>query len=171
MRAIASALPMFSSWAFLFTVGFLLSIVDNRHDPIVCSLGMFACAILHGVDRHLDKDRRERCLPGEIPRKYTDRLESGFEESSEKDPCINASVALITSDREEFDSEYMALFSVDVCLNAVILYWVSSGAPSDSMKDFPLLPQVTLTVGDNWAVDTHRDPLEAGNNIDHNRER
>ncbi|KAF9258558.1 hypothetical protein L218DRAFT_948274 [Marasmius fiardii PR-910] len=170
---ICMLLILLDSWAFLFT-------------------GMFACAVLHNVDRLLihaflvEKVYivwSNGCM---IPRRKTNMYkvcllvqmgfmglflwffpnistrigEKGacfvvyegnlFEEDSKEDSYATTLFILITSDQHKFDSDYMAFLSV--CLNAIILHWVSSEAPSDSLKDFTL-PQITTTIEDHWEVD------------------
>ncbi|KAG7089154.1 hypothetical protein E1B28_010860 [Marasmius oreades] len=249
-------LILITSWAFLFTCGFLLAVVDSSTDSAACSVAMFACAILHGVNRvrgqnfmqlalcdadsqllihaflvekvyivwsngcmiaRLRTPMYKVCLVvqlgftillgllitgismtvggnGACLVEYDGYLATSIvgydflqclfftlafvwplKKSSVMSPALktiakktlvgafsgltiyvaSALVALISSKGHEWDSEYMSFFSVDVTLNALILYWVSSGAPSDSVRDFTL-PQVTITAGSNWEVDSIR---------------
>ncbi|KAL0571769.1 hypothetical protein V5O48_010198 [Marasmius crinis-equi] len=63
-----------------------------------------------------------------------------------------------------------------VTLNALIIYWVSSGPPSDEVNHAPL-PRITVTTGSVWVVDSPNNTntrgislatMEACSHIDHN---
>ncbi|KAF9258557.1 hypothetical protein L218DRAFT_948273 [Marasmius fiardii PR-910] len=143
------------------TVAFFLVIVDTHHDLILCSVGMFAVTIFHNLDRlliytylvekYFDKNRRRRHVFSEVRRNPNERIKSSFEESSKEKSCTTTLFVMATAGPGELDLEQIAI--VSVCGNAIILHWVSSGASSDSIKDFTL-PQITLTVGDHWAVES-----------------
>ncbi|KAK1226316.1 hypothetical protein PQX77_010701 [Marasmius sp. AFHP31] len=61
-------------------------------------------------------------------------------------------IVLIAMGGHELDWVCMTSCVLDVTLNALILYWVSSGAPSDSITHFSI-PELSTT-GTTWGVDT-----------------